>query len=117
MSRWTYVSGVIKVDTFARSSAEAIYLAQTVVNHLPQISGSEGPAHYYLNLMQGCCASSKCDEFNRRSNLCNNLIADRLNVLRQLEELPACAITIISTRRLGRMLACIMTRSNQSDAF
>lgn len=28
MSRWTYVTGVIEVDTCARSDAEAMYLAQ-----------------------------------------------------------------------------------------
>lgn len=72
MSMWTYVSGVVKVDTFARSDAEAIYLAQTVVNHLPLISGSEGPVRYYLNLLRGACCSSNCDEFNRRSNLCDD---------------------------------------------
>ena len=33
MSRWTYVTGVVEVDTCARSDAEAMYLAQTVVNH------------------------------------------------------------------------------------
>ena len=41
MSCWTYVTGVIEVDTCARSDAEAMYLAQTVVNHLPRITGSE----------------------------------------------------------------------------
>ncbi len=41
MSRWTYVTGVIEVDTCARSDAEAMYLAQTVVSHLPCITGSE----------------------------------------------------------------------------
>lgn len=38
MSRWTYVTGVIEVDTCARSDAEAMYLAQTVVSHLPGIT-------------------------------------------------------------------------------
>ncbi len=69
MSVWTHVNGVIEVDTLARSSAEAMYLAQTVVNHLPKISGSEGPAEYYLNLVSGYNMASTCDEFDRRSNL------------------------------------------------
>ena len=38
MSSWTYVTGVIEVDTFGRSDAEAMYMAQTVVNHLPRIT-------------------------------------------------------------------------------
>ena len=44
MSCWTYVTGVIEVDTCARSDAEAMYLAQTVVNHLPRITVSMHPA-------------------------------------------------------------------------
>ena len=39
MSVWFNVNGVITVDTFARSDAEAMYLVQTVVNHLPKIHG------------------------------------------------------------------------------
>ncbi len=72
MSVWTHVTGVIEVDTLARSSAEAVYLAQTVVNHLPKINGSEGPANYYLNLVGGCNMSSTLDEFGQPSNLCND---------------------------------------------
>lgn len=71
MSHWTKVHGVIEVDTFSRSSAEAMYLAQTVVNHLPRVTGSEGDVEYYLNLVHGSNTSSNCDEFDQRSNLCN----------------------------------------------
>ncbi len=71
MSVWTYVNGVIKVDTFANSSARAMYVAQTVVNHLPKISGSECDVQYYLSLVEGYNLSSNCDEFDQPSNLCN----------------------------------------------
>lgn len=48
MSRWTYVTGVIEVDTCARSDAEAMYLAQTVVSHLPGITGSERDVEFHF---------------------------------------------------------------------
>lgn len=63
MSCWTYVTGVIDVDTFARSDAEAMYLAQTVANHLPRITGSEGDAKFYFSRPEGYCTSSNVDEF------------------------------------------------------
>ena len=69
MSLWTYVSGVIEVDTCARSDAEAMYLAQTVVNHLPRITGSERDVEYYLSRPSGYCVSSNVDEFDQPSNL------------------------------------------------
>ena len=63
MSSWTYVSGLIEVDTFAQTSAEAIFKAQTVVNHLPRITGSEGAAHFVVVPMPGWPnQSSGCDD-------------------------------------------------------
>lgn len=72
MSQWTYVNGVIKVDTFSRSSAETLYLVQTVVDHLPVISGSERNVEYYINLAKSMETSSSVDEFNNFSNLYND---------------------------------------------
>lgn len=69
MSVWSYVTGVIEVDTFAGSDAEAMFLAQTIVDHLPKIDGSEQCAKFYLNKMQGYETSSNADEFLQRSNL------------------------------------------------
>lgn len=69
MSYWTYVMGVIEVDTCARSDAEAMYLAQTVVNHLPRITGSERNAEFHLSRPSGYCSSSNVDEFDKPSNL------------------------------------------------
>lgn len=45
MSCWTYVTGVIEVDTCARSDAEAMYLAQTVVNHLARKEARSSTCH------------------------------------------------------------------------
>ena len=78
MSQWTYVNGVIKVDTMSRSSAETLYLVQTVVNHLPVISGSERNVQYYINLENGYNTSSNVDEFDKFSNLGNGWTGKRL---------------------------------------
>lgn len=72
MSCWTYVEGVIDVDTLGRSDAEAMYIAQTVVNHLPRITGSEGSAKFYFSRPDGYCASSNVDDFGKHSNLYND---------------------------------------------
>lgn len=69
MSCWTYVRGIIEVDTCARSDAEAMYLAQTVVNHLPRVTGSERNVEFHLSRPNGYCSSSNVDEFDRPSNL------------------------------------------------
>jgi len=69
MSIWSRVTGVIVAETISRSTAEAMYIAQTVVNHLPKIYGSEGCAKFYINALKGLNTSSNVDEFNKRSNL------------------------------------------------
>lgn len=70
MSSWTYVNGLIEVDTFAQTDAEAIFKAQTVVNHLPRITGSEGAAHFVVVPMPGWPNhSSGVDELGHFSNL------------------------------------------------
>ena len=70
MSSWTYVSGLIEVDTFSQTSAETIFKAQTVVEHLPRITGSEGAAHFVVVPMPGWHnQSSGLDELGHFSNL------------------------------------------------
>lgn len=69
MSIWTYVIGAVEVDTLSMSDAEAMYTAQTVVNHLPRIRGSEGDVEFYFSKPNGHDCSSNCDEFGNRSNL------------------------------------------------
>lgn len=69
MSHWTYVTGVIRADTMARSTIESEFLARTVLAHLPKITGSENDAKCYLAVEDGHNASSTTDEFGQDSNL------------------------------------------------
>ena len=72
MSKWTYISGVITVDTLGRSQAEARYILDTVLDHLPKVPGSEGDMQVYVKQKRDTNLSSSCDEFGQRSNLWND---------------------------------------------
>ena len=72
MSQWTQVSGVIHIDTFARSTAEAMYLARTIIGNLPRVTGSERDVQFHLNVPEGATYWSGTDEFGRDSNLYND---------------------------------------------
>ena len=41
MSMWTYIRGLIELDIPGRTQAEKDYILQTVINHLPKVTGSE----------------------------------------------------------------------------
>lgn len=70
MSLWCFVRGIIVADTFAEYTPEALYRAQSVVDHLPRITGSEGQAQFYVTTKRGhnisMCGS---DELHQQSNL------------------------------------------------
>jgi hypothetical protein len=68
---YTYVFATIKANTFGRTNEESLYIAQTVVNHLPKIVGEEHNADIYVNLAQGYYDFSSHDEFGKYSNLGN----------------------------------------------
>jgi hypothetical protein len=42
MSWWTYINGMIKVSPMGRTQAEKTYILQTVLDHLPIVTGSGG---------------------------------------------------------------------------
>ena len=49
MSAWTYILGMVSVMPIGRSTAETKYILETVLNHLPEVTGSEGNMHvHYL---------------------------------------------------------------------
>lgn len=42
MSSWIYIRGLIELDVPGRTQAEKDYILQTVIDHLPKVTGSEG---------------------------------------------------------------------------
>lgn len=53
MSMWTYVHGVIEVDSFESSSEMAMSKVYSVIESLPKITGSERDMQIYVNLLNG----------------------------------------------------------------
>lgn len=69
MSNWTYVSGVVDVMPLGRSQAEKRYILDTVLAHLPKVTGSERDMNVYVIQKNGYNSSSSHDEFGQWSNL------------------------------------------------
>lgn len=68
MSWWTYVNGTITVSPMGRTQAEKRYILETVLNHLPLVTGSESDMNVYIIQKEGHNSSSSCDEFGERTN-------------------------------------------------
>lgn len=71
MSSWTYINGVITISSPGRTQAEARYILETVIDHLPKVTGSERDMNTYIIQKNGHSSSSSHDEFFNRSNLAN----------------------------------------------
>lgn len=63
MSYWTYISGVIEVSPMGRTQAEMRYILDTVLDHLPRVTGSEEDMHVHVIQKAGHDSSSSHDEF------------------------------------------------------
>lgn len=48
MSYWTYINGTITVCPMGRTQPEKRYILETVLNHLPRVTGSEGDIDVYI---------------------------------------------------------------------
>ena len=68
MSWWTYVYGTIVVSPAGRTQAEKRYVLDTVLDHVPRVTGSEGDMNVYVIQKKGYDSSSSCDEFGQRTN-------------------------------------------------
>lgn len=68
MSSWTYINGNITADPLGRTQAEKRYILETVLNHLPRVTGSEGDMDVYIVQKNGWNNSSSHDEFGERTN-------------------------------------------------
>lgn len=62
MSYWTYVTGVIEIDSYAATNPMADYITRTVLAHLPKVSGSEGYMKCYVIVPDGHNVSSSHNE-------------------------------------------------------
>lgn len=68
MSSLTYITGTITVSPIGRTQAEKRYILDTVLAHLPIVSGSEKDMDVYVIQKNGYNGSSSCDEFGERTN-------------------------------------------------
>ena len=66
MSSWTYVQGLIKLDVPGRTQAEKNYILQTVIDHLPKVTGSEKSMNIYTIQTAGHDSWQNFDEFYNR---------------------------------------------------
>ena len=71
MSLWTYIRGTITVSPLGRSQAEKRYILDTVLAHLPKVTGSERNMNVYVIQKNGYDEYSSHDEFGQYSNLGN----------------------------------------------
>lgn len=63
MSWWTYVNGTIEVAPMGRTQAEKRYILETVLDHLPFVTGSERDMNVYIIQKNGINSSSSHTEF------------------------------------------------------
>lgn len=88
MSMWTHINGIIEVEPMGRTQAEMTYILDTVLSHLPLVTGSERNMNIQVLQKPAYCRSSNFDEFgNRTNNLIDNFgRADRHNGWRREQE-------------------------------
>lgn len=53
MSSWTYVHGTIVVSPLGRTQHEKRYILETVLDHLPVVTGSERDMEVYVIQKEG----------------------------------------------------------------
>ena len=68
MSNWCYITGTITASPIGRTQAEKRYILDTVLAHLPIVSGSEKDMDVYVIQKNGHNSSSSHDEFGERTN-------------------------------------------------
>ena len=68
MSYWTKVNGSIVVEPMGDTQAEIRYVLDSVLEHLPIVSGSEGCMDVYIIQKNGHNRSSSHDEYGYATN-------------------------------------------------
>ena len=72
MSYWTHVTGTITVSAVGRTQPEMRYIIETVLAHLPKVTGSEGNMDVYIVQTNGhdiSCSHNEFGVFCGRDNL------------------------------------------------
>ena len=72
MSSWTYIQGTIRVEPAGETQAQKRYILETILNHLPRVTGSEGDMEIHIIQEEGYNCSKSCDEYGESTN---NLIS------------------------------------------
>ena len=67
MSHWTHVRGLVAVSSRGRTQPECRYVLETVLDHLPLVTGSEGDMDVHIVQAAGHSMSSNLNEFDERS--------------------------------------------------
>lgn len=68
MSWWSYVKGSITVSPAGRTQAETRYILDTVLDHLPRVTGSERDMDVYVIQKNRYNNIRSCDEFGYTTN-------------------------------------------------
>ena len=68
MSCWTTVRGTLGVIPMGETDPHRRYVLETVLAHLPVVTGSEGDMNVYINLSHSGYSHSDCDEFGKMTN-------------------------------------------------
>lgn len=66
MSAWTYITGVITVFPMGRTQPEKRYILDTILEHMPRVTGSEQDMHVHVIQKHGYNCSSSHNEFGER---------------------------------------------------
>ena len=74
MSLWTHINGIITVHPYGRTQHEMTYVLNTILDHLPIVTGSEKDMNVTVISKKGCNCSGNTDEFDQQTN---NLFDDR----------------------------------------
>ena len=68
MSYWTHITGTITVAPMGRTQAEKRYILETVLEHLPLVTGSERDMNVHIVQKANTNSSCSCDEFGMTTN-------------------------------------------------
>ena len=68
MSSWTHIRGAVNVSVPGRSQPEIQYILDSVLEHLPLVTGSEGDMVVHVARHSGFTRASSHDEFGMKTN-------------------------------------------------